>query len=99
VVANTVKRLETEVQRSERDVRPPRGVIEPALDERIQGFFAGVTARSMSAVMTEGDGFGEVDVQTEGPSDASGDLGNFEGMSKAGAQMVVGKNENLRFPR
>jgi hypothetical protein len=70
-------------------------VVETILHVGAECVFAGVTARAMAAVVAERDRFGEGLVEAEGASNGDGDLGNFEGVSEAGALMVFRKNEDL----
>ena len=99
VVANAVKRLGTQVQRTKRDVRTPNGVIEAALNEGIERLLARVPSRAVSTVVAKRDGLGQGNVETEGSSDARGDLGDFERVGEASAHVVVGEDEDLRLPR
>ena len=43
----------------------PDGVVVPAVDVGRQGVLAGVTARAVTAVVPQGDGLGEGDVQPQ----------------------------------
>jgi hypothetical protein len=50
----------------------------------------------MSNVVAQGDGFGEVFIQSERPTDGARDLAHFEGMGEASSEVVAGGgNENL----
>ena len=89
------KRLDAEIERRERHVRAPGGVVEAAFDEGIERLFAGVAAGSVSAVVTKGDGLGEGDVESERPRDAGRDLGDLERVGETGAHVVVGEDEDL----
>jgi len=42
----------------------------------------------MADVVGEGEGFGEVLIETESAGDGASDLGNFESVGKAAAEMV-----------
>jgi len=97
VIANAVQRLDAEIERGQRHVRPPGGVIEAALNEGIECFFAGVSTRTVTAVVSQGDGLGESHVQSEWSSDTGRDLGDFQGVRQSGAHMVVRKDEDLGF--
>ena len=74
-------------------------MIETELEERVERLFAGVTTGAVSAVVAEGDRFGEGDVQSEGSRDAGGDLGDLEGVGEARAHVVVGDDEHLGLAR
>ena len=65
VVADAVERLDAEVERGEHRRRRPRRVVVPAVDVGRQGVLAGVAARAVAAVVAEGDGLGERDVEAE----------------------------------
>jgi len=45
--------------------------------------------------VSEGDGFGECDIEAQGPRDRRGDLGDFEGVGETGALVVLGEHEYL----
>jgi hypothetical protein len=72
-------------------------VVEATFHEGIECLFAGVSAGSVSTVMTKGDGLGEGHVESERPSDAGRDLGDLQRVGETGAHVVVGKNEDLSF--
>ncbi len=95
MVADAVERLGAEVERGERDVRPPGRVVEPAVDVGGEGVLARVAARPVAAVVAEGDGLGQGDVEPAGPGDAGGHLGDLEGVGQTGALVVVGEDEDL----
>ena len=95
VVADAVERLGAQVERAQRDVGAPRGVVVAAVDVRRQGVLAGVAARPVAAVVAEGDGLGQGDVEPEHAGDGRGDLGDLEGVGEAGALVVVGEHEHL----
>src|ERR1035438_9659759 len=99
VVADTVERLETEVQVHQGHVGAPRRVVEAAYDEGVEGLFAGVAPRSVAAVVSEGNGLGERHVEPRGARHARGDLSDLEGVSEARAHVVVGKDEDLGLAR
>ena len=88
VVADAVERLGAQVQRREHDVGPPNGMVVALVEEGGEGLLAGVAARTVAAVMAEGDGLGQGDVEPTGASDAGGHLGHLEGVGEAGAQVI-----------
>ena len=52
----------------------------------------------MAQIVRQGDGFGQVFVQTQGAGDGAGDLRHFQRMRQAGAEMVFfGIDKDLRF--
>ena len=69
----------------------------PPGDVRRQGVLAGVPAGAVPAVVAEGDGLGEGDVEAERPGHRRGDLGDLEGVGEPGALVVVGEHEHLRL--
>ena len=95
VVADPVERLGAEVQRRQRDVGAPHRVVVAAGDVRRQGVLAGVATGAVAAVVAEGDGLGEGDVEAERPGDRRGHLGDLEGVREARALVVVGEHEHL----
>jgi hypothetical protein len=92
-----VERLGAEVEVGEGDVGPPHRVVVAALDERAQRVLAGVAAGAVTAVVPEGDGLGEGDVQPGGARDAGRDLGDLEGVGEPRALVVLGEDEHLRL--
>ena len=97
MIPNAIERLSTQVQRYECLVSSPDGVVVSLGEIRAEGIFAGVPARPVPAVMSDGNGFGEGHIQSERTRNGSSDLSNFEGMGEAGALMVVGEYEDLCF--
>ncbi len=95
VVADAVEGLVAEVERCQRDVRTPRGVVEPPVEIGGQRVLAGMSARAVAAVVAEGDGLGEGHVEAAGPGDAGGHLGHLERVGQPGALVVVGEDEDL----
>ena len=85
----------TEVERAERDVGAPGGVVEPPVEVGGEGVLAGVAPGAVAAVVAEGDGLGEGDVEAAGPGDAGGHLGHLEGVGQPGPLVVVGEDEHL----
>jgi hypothetical protein len=74
------------------DSQPMAVVFESAMVPHagIKGCFAGVPKRRMPKVMCQGDGFGQVFVQTEVTGDGSANLSHFEGMCQSRPVMIVG---------
>jgi len=62
VVADPVQGLLTQVERSGGDVSAPDRVVESLRQERRKRLLAGVAARAVAAVVTEGDRLGQYDV-------------------------------------
>ena len=54
-----------------------------------------MAARAVAAVVAEGDGLGEGDVEAAGAGDGRGHLGDLEGVGEPGPLMVLGKDEDL----
>jgi len=60
--------------------------------------FAGVTEGRVANIVNERESFGEFGVQAERGGDGAGDLGDFERMRQAIAEMIgIARGENLRF--
>ena len=97
MVADPVERLDTQVQRGERLVGTPQRVVVATVDVGGQRVLAGVTTRAVTAVVTEGDRFGQRDVEPQRPCHGGGDLRHLEGVGEAGALVVVGEDEHLRL--
>ena len=95
MVADTVEGLGAQVERNQRHVGAPHGMVVAAVDVWRQCVFAGVPTWAVTAVVTEGDRLGQGHVEPEGASDRGGDLGNLEGVGQPGALMVVGEDEHL----
>ena len=95
VVADAVEGLGAQVERGQRDVGPPRGVVEAAGEVGVEGVLAGVAARAVAAVVAEGDGLGERHVEPAGPGHAGGHLGHLQGVGEAGPLVVLGEDEDL----
>ena len=53
----------------------------------------------MTRIVTEGDGFGKSDIESQNTSNRNCYLRNFECVCKTCALVVVGKNEHLCFAR
>ena len=60
---------------------------------------ARMAARTVTAVVTKGDGFGECHIQAERSRDGNGDLGHFKCVRQACSLVILGEDEDLRFPR
>ena len=73
-------------------------MVEPLCQERAKGVLAGMPAGPVTAVVAEGDRFGQCDVQPAGACDATGDLGHLQGVGQPGALVVGGKDEDLSLP-
>ena len=97
VIADAVEGLGAEVQGREGDVGTPDGMVEALVEEGRQGLLAGVAAGAVTAVVAERDGLGQGHVEPVGAGDAGGDLGDLEGVGEAGAQVIGGKDEDLRL--
>ena len=95
VVGDAVDRLGAEVEGGQRDVRPPRRMVEAAREERVEGVLAGVPARAVPAVVAQGDRLGQGHVEPAGPGHRRGHLGHLECVGEAGALVVLGEDEHL----
>lgn len=95
MIADAIEGFAAQVQRGERDVGSPQRMVVTTVDKRAEGVFAGVSARSVTAVVAECDRLGEGNVQSERPRDGGGDLCNFEGVREARALVIIGKDEHL----
>lgn len=74
-------------------------MVVSAINVGRQSVFARVATRSVTAVVSQGDGFGECDVQSHRPCHRCGDLGNFESVGESGALVILRKHEYLGFAR
>src|SRR5262245_5333873 len=75
-------------------IDPPQSVqvvIKPALiaNAVVQFLLARVAERRMTQVMRQGNGLGQILVESQTTSDRARNLGHFKSMGKAGAVMVV----------
>lgn len=95
MVADAVEGLGAQVEWNEHDIGPAHRVVVAALDERVEGVLGGVTARAVAAVVAEGDGLGEFDVEADRACHGGGDLRDLEGVGEAGALVIVGEDEDL----
>ena len=59
MVADAIESFNTQVKRHERDVGAPNGVVIAAVDIWRQCIFAGMTTRAVPTVVTQGNCFGE----------------------------------------
>src|SRR4051794_20971499 len=78
-----------------------QAVVAEGLIERL---FAGVAEGWMADVVCEGERFGEFGVEAESVGNGSGDLGDFEGVGEAAAEVIAWKfageaREDLGFSR
>ncbi len=60
------------------------------LEGVVEGFFAGMAEGRMADVVGQREGFGQLRVQAQGNSQSAGDLGHFQGVGKAAAEVVGG---------
>jgi hypothetical protein len=74
-------------------------MVVPAFDVGRQCVFARVASGAVATIVTEGNGLGEGNIETENPCHRDGYLSHFESMGKAGALMIIRKNEYLGFTR
>jgi hypothetical protein len=95
VVGDAVDGLGAEVERGQRDVRPPGGVVEAAREEGVERVLAGVPAGPVPAVVAQGDRLGQGHIEPAGPGDGRGHLGHLECVGEAGPLMVLGEDEHL----
>ncbi len=95
VVADAIECLAAQIEWNERDIGTPDRVVEAAVHVRRQCILAGMAAGAVSAIVSEGDGFGECDIEAERTGDRDGDLSDFESMSEPRALVVVGEHEHL----
>ena len=54
-----------------------------------------MASRAVPAVVAQGNGLGQGDVQAQGGGDGGGDLGYLDGVGHAGALMIIGEDEHL----
>ena len=73
----------------------PRGVVEALGQIGIQSVLAGVAARSVPAVVAEGDGLGQGHVEPARPGHRRRHLGHLEGVGQPGPLVVGGVDEDL----
>src|SRR5580704_12021431 len=62
----------------------------------VESFFTSMTERRVSDVVNQAQCFSEIDVETKSSGDGARDLGNFEAVGEAVAEMVgIAARENL----
>ena len=72
-------------------------MVEAGLDVRRQRVLAGVTSRTVAAVVPQGDGLGEGDVEPRRLGQADRHLGDLDGVREPGPLVVLGEDEHLRL--
>ena len=97
MIADAVEGFRAQVERSQRNISPPRRMIESIREKEIECIFAGVSARPVSTVVSEGNCFGQCNVEPECSRDARCHLCDFQRMGEPGALVVVGENKDLCF--
>ena len=55
----------------------------------VQDAFTGMAERRVTEIVREGDGLGQILVETHGASDGAGHLADFERMRQPGAEMLA----------
>ena len=70
-------------------------MVVSAGDVGAECIFAGVAAGSVSAVMAEGDGLCQGNVQSQHTSDGHGDLRDFQCVCQAGSLVIVREDKDL----
>jgi hypothetical protein len=95
VVANAVDRLDAKIEWFKNDVGAPDCMVIAARDECIEGVLAGMASRSMSTVVSEGNGLGESNIEPERTSDGCGYLCDLEGVGEPSSLVVIGEDEYL----
>ena len=90
VVAHAVERLETEVERRQRDVGAVDRVVVPRVGkEWRERLLRCVPGGAVTAVVSEGDRLGERKVEPDRAGDAGRDLRHLDRMRQPGAEVVV----------
>ena len=96
MVADGIERLGAQVQRGENDIGAVDGVVIAALEERRERRFGRMARRPVPAVVAGGRRRGQCDVQPHRAGDAHRNLGDLDGVSQPGAEViVVGRDEHL----
>jgi hypothetical protein len=72
-------------------------MIKSALDQGAESVFAGVTAGTVTTIVTKGNGISQSDVQAQWPSDGRGHLGHLKSVRQPSSLMIVGEDEYLGF--
>ena len=57
----------------------------------VERLFAGVAERGMADVMRQRESFGEIRIQAESVREGARDLGHFQRVSEAAAEVVAGR--------
>jgi hypothetical protein len=83
MVADAIEGFETEVERLENDIGTPNGMVIATGDEGIEGVFACMAPWAVPAVVSEGYGLGEGDIEPQRPRDGCGHLCDLEGAQDA----------------
>ena len=95
VVGDPIQGLGTQIEGSERHLRPPRRRGRTPRSHRGRRVLAGMPAWPVPAVVPEGNGFGECHIQAASPCDGRGDLRHLERMGEPRALVILGKDEDL----
>ena len=98
VVADSVEGFFAQIERGQRDVGTPDGVVEPLVQVRRERFLAGMAARPVAAVVAQRDRLGQCHVEAACTRDRGGHLGHLERVREPRAQVVRRKNEHLGLP-
>jgi hypothetical protein len=65
---------------------------------QVELLFAGVAEGRVADIVDQRESFGKISVEFQGSSDGAGNLGDFESVREAVAEMVgIARGENLRF--
>jgi hypothetical protein len=99
MVPNAIECFNAKIEWLENDIGTPHCMVVTAGNKRVEGVFACVSAWPMAAVVAEGDGLGQGDVEAKAARYRSCNLCDFECVSKSCSLMVVGENEDLCFSR
>ena len=95
VVADAVQGLGAQVVLAQHDVGAPGTVVVALGNVGVEGVLAGVATRSVTAVVTEGDGLDQRDVDRGPPGDRGRHLGDLQRVGQPGALVVVGIDHDL----
>ena len=98
VVADPVERLCTQVQRLERDIGAPGGVIETAVQIGRQRVLAGMATRAVAAVVPDRDRLDQCDVEPQRLGHRAGDLGDLQRVGHPRSLVVLWEHEHLGLP-
>ena len=98
MVADAVEGLGAQVERGQHHVRAPHRVVVAA-DERTERLLAGVAAGPVTAVVAQGDGLGQRQVQSQRAGDGHRHLRHLERMGQSGALVVGREHEDLGLAR